>query len=138
MYTSQKNMKYWGSTFLPSWVIDLQYSAITTWKLIHDGGVPSSHLGKSRLKKYQFRHHSWKASVGGCGTVVWADPSQGPPTDFRKTIVQGVYSFAWIIAKKLDKQIKDDRPPYNRIIENPDRTYSYQTRAEPECGFSGD
>ena len=140
MSTLQKNMKYWGSTFLPSWVIDLRYSAITTWKLLHDGGLPSGHLGKSRLKKYQFRHHSWKAAVGGCkcSTCEWADPPQGPPTDFRKTIVQGVYSFSWIVSKRLDKQIKNDRPPVDRVIENPDWAYSYQTRAEPECGFSGD
>ncbi len=140
MSTLQKNMKYWGSTFLPSWVIDLQYSAITTWKLIHDGGVPSSHLGKSRLKTQQHRHHSWKTVPGGCfrSTSEWEDPPQGPPTDFRKTIVQGVFSFSWIVSKRLDKQIKDDRPPVDRIIENPDCAYSYQTRAEPDCGFSGD
>ena len=140
MSTLQKNMKYWGGTFLPSWIIDLRYSAITPWgKLLGKlGGLPSSHMGKSRLKKYQHRQHSWKASVGGCGAVVWADPPQGPPTDFRETIVLGVYSFSRIIAKRLDKQIKDDRPPVDRVIENPGCAYSYQTRAEPECGFSGD
>jgi hypothetical protein len=140
MSTLQKNMKYWGGTFLPSWVIDLQYSAITPWRKLLGklGGLPARHLGKSRLKRQQHHHHSWKASVGGCGTVVWADPPQGPPTDFRKTIAQGVYSFSWIVSKRLDKQIKNDRPPVDRIIENPDCAYSYQTRAEPECGFSGD
>lgn len=140
MSTLQKNMKYWGSTFLPTWVIDLRYSAITPWvKLLGKlGGLPSSHLGKSRFKEYQFCHRSWKASVGGCGTVVWADPPQGPPTDFRKTIVQGVYSFSWIVSKRLDKQIKNDRPLVDRIIENPESGYSYYTKAEPACGFSGD
>ena len=81
---------------------------------------------------------SWKILVGGCSCGTWADPQQAPPTDFRKTIVQGVYSFAWIIAKRLDKQIKNDRPPVDRIIKNPDCGYSYYTKAEPACGFSGD
>lgn len=107
MSTSQKNMKYWGSTFLPSWAIEVQ---------------------------------SNRTELIGCFRCAseWEDPPQGPPTDFRKTIVQGVYSFSWIVSKRLDKQIKNDRPPYNRIIENPDCAYSYQTRAEPDCAFSGD
>lgn len=143
MSTLQRNMKYWGSTFLPSWVIDLRYSAITPWvKLLGKlGGLPSSHLGKSRLKKYQFRHHSWKAVPGGCFRCAseWEDPPQGPPKDYPSTEqLGGRYSFSWIITKRLDKQIKNDRPPFERIIENPDCAYSYQTKAEPECGFSGD
>ena len=143
MSTLQKDMKYWGGAFLPSWVVNLRYSAITPWvKLLGKlGGLPSSHLGKSRLKKYQFRHHSWKAVPGGCFrcTNEWEDPPQGPPTDYPSTEqLGGAYSFSWIIAKKLDKQIKNDRQLVDRIIENPDCAYSCQTRAGPECGFSGD
>ena len=135
MSTSQKNMKYWGSTFLPSWLVDIRYSAIM-WAAY----CANSRAGKSRLKTQQHRHHSWKTVPGGCfrSTSEWEDPPQGPPTDFRKTIVQGVFSFSWIVSKRLDKQIKNDRPPVDRIIENPDCAYSYQTRAEPDCGFSGD
>jgi hypothetical protein len=139
MPDSSKVMGKWGKAYLPTWLITLRYSSVTSWKTIVSNMIPVTHHGKSRLKRKQSENQrSWKSSVGGCGTVVWADPPQAPPTDFRKTIVQGVYSFSWIIAKKLDKQIKNDRPPYNRIIENPNCAYSYYTKAEPACGFSGD
>ena len=128
-------MKYWGGTFLPSWLVDMRYSAI-----IWAAYCANSRAGKSRLKKYQHRHHSWKAVPGGCFRCAseWEDPPQGPPTDFRETIVQGVYSFSWIIAKRLDKQIKDDRPPVDRVIENPYRAYNYYKKVERPSGFSGD
>ena len=130
-------MKHWGGTFLPSWVIDLRYSAITPWvKMIGKlGGLPASRLGKSRLKKYQFRHHSWKAVPGGCLRCAseWEDPPQGPPTDYpSEEQLGGAYSFSWIITKRLDKKIKNDRPPVDRIIENPEQGYSYYKKAEPE------
>lgn len=132
MPDSSKAMGKWGKAYLPTWLIALRYSSVTSWKIIVSNMIPVTHQGKSRLKEKQSENQrSWKLLVGGCTCGAWADPQQAPPTDFRKTIVQGVYSFSWIIAKKLDKQIKDDRPPYNRIIENPCCVYSYQTRAEP-------
>lgn len=139
MLDSSKVMGKWGKAYLPTWLIALRYSSLTSWKIIVSNMIPVTHHGKSRLKRKQSENQrSWKRLVGGCSCGAWADPQQAPPADFRKTIVWGVYSFAWIIAKRLDKQIKNDRPPVDRIIENPDCGYSYYTKAEPDCGFSGD
>lgn len=141
MLDSSKVMGKWGRAYLPTWLIALRYSSVTSWKTIVSNMIPVTHHGKSRLKKQQHRHHSWKAVPGGClrSASEWEDPPQGPPTDYPSTEqLGGAYSFSWIIAKKLDKQIKNDRPPYNRIIQNPDCGYSYYTKAEPACGFSGD
>jgi hypothetical protein len=75
-------MGYWEDAFLPLWVECLGYSSKTKWVKILGklGGLPSSHLGKSRLKyKQSENQRSWKRSVGGCGAITWADPQQAPP-----------------------------------------------------------
>lgn len=76
------NVVKWKEAFVPEWVYRLDYSSKTKWvKLLGKlGGLPISHLGKSRLKKKQSENQrSWKRSVGGCGAITWADPQQAPP-----------------------------------------------------------
>ena len=114
---SPKGFAYWHRAFLPAWVQEIDYSSLTKWKSLLGGFLPWSHLGKSKLKTRQFENQkSWKAFVGGCASVVWADPSQGPPlhwkTRFRnKPPLEGAFSFTWIITKKLHKPVNAVRLP---------------------------
>lgn len=76
----QKNYEYWRKAFLPCWVRRIGYSSRTKWaKLIGGlGGLPASHLGKSRLKFFQMRNEAFKIAAGGCSGGVWADMPTGP------------------------------------------------------------
>lgn len=136
---SPNGFTYWHRAFLPAWVQEIDYSSHTKWKSLLGGFLPRSHLGKSKLKKYQFRHHSWKASVGGCGTIVWADPPQGPPlhweTRFQnKPPLEGAFSFRWIITKKLYKPVNVVRSPVEMNTLEPIGTLK-AWRAPPLPGF---
>ena len=73
---------YWDGVFLPTWVVMLGYSSVTAWRLMN-GGLPVTHLGKSRLKTRQCENKSsWKLATGGCSGLAsdWADPPVGPPS----------------------------------------------------------
>lgn len=126
-----KWMGKWHKAFLPTWVISLKRTSVC-WAADH------------REYAITAQGYTWSQSSsysGGCACCAqdWQDPPQAPPADYpSEEQLGGAYSFSWIIAKKLDKQIKNDRPPYNRIIENPESGYGYYTKAEPACGFSGD
>lgn len=105
---SPRGYEYWYKAFLPEWVQRIGYSSLTKWvKLLGGlGGLPSSHLGKSNLKKFMFRHHSMKLFPGGLFCVLsdWADPPVGPPLNYCSTVMlRGAYSFAWIIKSGLNK-----------------------------------
>ena len=119
--------------YMPNWLEAVDATSLYTWR----GLCLTSFSQFFRIRDRAFT----LVSHGGCACCAQdgADPPQAPPADYpSEEQLGGAFSFSWIIAKKLDKQIKNDRPPYNRIIENPDCSYSYQTRAEPDCGFSGD
>lgn len=109
---SPRGYEYWLRAFLPEWVQRIGYSSLTKWVTILGGlgGLPSSHLGKSNLKKFMFRHHSMKLLPGGIFCVLsdWANPKNGPPVDYCSTVttyrpLRGAYSFAWIIVSGLNK-----------------------------------
>lgn len=74
---------YWKDVLLPRWVVELKYSAITIWAKLFGklGGLPVSHLGKSKLKLFQNRTSTFKLIPGGCfrATSQWEDPPIGPP-----------------------------------------------------------
>lgn len=76
------NMGFWRDTFLPKWICNMRYSSVTIWvRLLGKlGGVPVSHLGKSKLKQLLHRHPSYKTAVGGCTDTAsdWPDPARGP------------------------------------------------------------
>lgn len=78
--------EYWDDAFLPEWVQRIDYSSRTTWaKLLGKlGGLPVSHMGKSRLKFFQVRNQAFKLSIGGNTNGVWADPPVGPPQTSMK------------------------------------------------------
>ena len=75
------DMTFWQAAFLPEWVERIGYSSKTKWvKLIGKlGGLPKSHLGKSRLKFFQARNSSFKIATNGSPVGTWADPQQAPP-----------------------------------------------------------
>jgi len=79
----QKEMAKWGRAFLPIWIVLIKYTSITVWKKLLGklGGLPSSHLGKSKIKYFQPRTPSFKLPTGGCAnrSPDWPDPPQGPP-----------------------------------------------------------
>ena len=66
---------------VPVWVFQLNYSAKTTWvKLLGKlGGIPISHMGKSRLKIFQKTKASFRVATNGSTFGTWADPQQAPP-----------------------------------------------------------
>ena len=76
-WATGRNYEYWRKAFLPEWVQRIGYSSTTSvpFLLGKHGGIPVSHLGKSRLKKKQSENKkSWKILVGGCTCGTWADP----------------------------------------------------------------
>jgi len=84
-------MKYWRKAFLPEWVERIGYSSKTKWvKLIGKlGGIPMSHMGKSRLKFFQARNSAFKIATNGSTSGTWADLQQAPPyAFFNKQIVK--------------------------------------------------
>ena len=87
--------KKWEKAVLPEWIIAMRdslyiptYSSITIWRKLLGrlGGVPISHLGKSRLKLFMSRNNSWHTHAGGCtsDSSDWPDPPQGPPETCTK------------------------------------------------------
>lgn len=93
IFWETSSMVHWHKAFLPEWVYRLDYSSCTKWvKMLGGlGGLPSSHLGKSNLKKFMYRHHSMKLFPGGIFCVLsdWANAKNGPPyAFFNKTIVK--------------------------------------------------
>ena len=71
---------YWKGVLLPRWVVELHYSAITSWNYMVCG-VPKSHLGKSKIKYFQHHTSTFKLIPGGClrAPSQWEDPPIGPP-----------------------------------------------------------
>ena len=141
MLDSSKVMGKWGKAYLPTWLIALRYSSVTSWKTIVSNMIPVTHYGKSRLKKKQSENKkSWKRLVGGCtcGPSEWADPQQAPPFIDMRELSNFVYDWSFIILHKL-KLVTTSLAAKERVkVENPDCGYSYYTKAEPACGFSGD
>ena len=85
------SMDYWHKAFLPEWVQRIGYSSRTQWaKLLGKlGGLPKSHLGKSRLKLFQMHNEAFKITTGGTSGGVWPDLPVGPPyAFFNKAIVK--------------------------------------------------
>lgn len=69
---------YWDGVFLPTWLVDIKYSAIV-WAAYNVTIL----LGKSRLKTRQCENKSsWKLATGGCSGLAsdWPDPPVGPPS----------------------------------------------------------
>ena len=58
MLDSSKVMGKWGKAYLPTWLIALRYSSVTSWKTIVSNMIPVTHYGKSRLKKKQLEAFS--------------------------------------------------------------------------------
>ena len=119
--------------YLPNWLEVVDATSLYTWR----GLCLTAFSQFFRIRDGKFT----LVDYGGCACCAqdWPDPPQAPPADYPSgEQLGGAFSFSWIIAKKLDRQIKNDRPPYDRIIENPESGYGYYTKAEPECGFSGD
>jgi len=75
------DMAFWKAAFLPEWVERIGYSSKTKWvKLIGKlGGIPVSHMGKSRLKFFLVRNSAFKIATSGSTCGKWADPQQAPP-----------------------------------------------------------
>lgn len=78
------SMEYWHKAFLPEWVQRIGYSSKTSvpFLLGKHGGIPISHLGKSRLKFFQTANASFKVATNGSTFGTWADPQQAPPLNF--------------------------------------------------------
>tara|TARA_B110000003_G_scaffold239907_1_gene246228 strand:- start:423 stop:767 length:345 start_codon:yes stop_codon:yes gene_type:complete len=78
------SMGYWHNVFLPEWVERINYSSRTKWVTLLGklGGIPKSHMGKSRLKFFQKANASFKIASNGSTFGTWADPQQAPPYAF--------------------------------------------------------
>lgn len=77
-----RSLYLWENVALPRWIWDLKYSAITQWvKLLGKlGGIPTSHLGKSRLKTPSMGSHWYPQPIGFNTSVTeWTDPPLAPP-----------------------------------------------------------
>lgn len=81
------SMEYWRKAFLPEWVQRIDYSSRTKWGQLLGklGGIPFSHMGKSRLKFFLMHATSFKVATGGTSGGVWPDLPVGPPYDFFST-----------------------------------------------------
>lgn len=77
-----RNLYLWKDVALPRWIWDLKYTALTLWvKLLGKlGGIPVSHLGKSRLKT-RSKGSNWYPQPIGFNTSAteWPDPPLAPP-----------------------------------------------------------
>lgn len=91
MFWVSSSMIYWRKAFLPKWIKRIDYSSKTKWARLLGklGGIPVSHMGKSRLKRDQKHKLSFKIATGGCSVGVWPDLPVGPPYAlFNKKIVK--------------------------------------------------
>lgn len=78
-----KNFEYWRNAFLPTWIQRIDYSSKTKWVILIGklGGIPISHMGKSRLKFFLKTKPSFKIASNGSPVGTWADPQQAPPSN---------------------------------------------------------
>ena len=79
------SMDYWKGVYRPEWVERIGYSSKTKWvKLLGKlGGIPKSHMGKSRLKFFQTRNSAFKIATNGSTSGKWADLQQAPPFNIK-------------------------------------------------------
>ena len=135
-----RNYTYWRKAFLPTWVLKIGYSSKTDvpFLLGKYGGVPVSHMGKSRLKFFKTANASFKVATNGSTFGTWADPQQAPPFIGKSELGNIVYDWTFIMLHRLKFVRQEFVDKKKNTVRNPDCGYRWMTTSEPADGFSGD
>jgi len=139
-WATGRNYEYWNKAFLPEWVQRIGYSSKTRvpFLLGKHGGIPVSHLGKSRLKFFLARNSAFKIATSGSTCGKWADPQQAPPFIDMSELGNFVYDWTFIMLQRLKFVRQEFVDKKKNTVRNPGCGYGYYTKSEPVDGFSGD